>query len=41
MSAIAESINLNRQDIYKSVSENGNPSFNTINKVITACGRKS
>jgi len=40
MSAIAESTNLNRQNLYKSLSENGNPSFNTINKVLTACGLK-
>lgn len=40
MSAIAEDTKLNRQNLYKSLSENGNPSFNTVNKVIKACGLK-
>jgi len=40
MGVIAENTKLNRQSLYKSLSENGNPSFNTINKVITACGLK-
>jgi len=40
MSVIAEGTSLNKQNIYKSLSENDNPSFNTINKVITACGLK-
>ena len=40
MSAIAADTQLNRQNLYKSLSENGNPSFNTINKVMKACGLK-
>jgi len=40
MSAIAEDTKLNRQNLYKSLSKNGNPSFNTINKVMKACGLK-
>lgn len=40
MSNIAADTKLNRQNLYKSLSENGNPSFNTINKVMKACGLK-
>ena len=40
MSTIAEKTKLNRQSLYKSLSENGNPSFDTINKVLHACGLK-
>lgn len=40
MSTIAADTKLNRQNLYKSLSENGNPSFNTINKVMKACGLK-
>jgi len=38
--AKAKGMSLNKKNIYKSLSENDNPSFNTINKVITACGLK-
>lgn len=40
MSNIAEQTNLNRQSLYKSLSEKGNPSFETISKVLHACGLK-
>lgn len=40
MSVIAEQTHLNRQSLYKSLSEKGNPSFDTINKVLHACGLK-
>ena len=40
MSNIAEHTNLNRQSLYKSLSEKGNPSFDTIKKVLHACGLK-
>ena len=40
MSFIAEQTKLNRQSLYKSLSEKGNPSFDTISKVLHACGLK-
>jgi len=40
MGTIADDTKLNRQNLYKSLSESGNPSFNTINKVMKACGLK-
>ncbi len=40
MTAIAESANLNRQSLYKSLSDNGNPSFETVTKIIHALGLK-
>jgi probable addiction module antidote protein len=40
MSTIAEQAQLNRQNLYKSLSAKGNPSFDTINKVMHALGLK-
>lgn len=40
MSDIAKQIGVNRQSLYKSLSTNGNPSFETINQVIHALGLK-
>ncbi len=40
MTAIAERANLNRQSLYKSLSDNGNPSFETVTKIIHALGLK-
>lgn len=40
MTAIAEQAQLNRQSLYKSLSSNGNPSFDSITKVVNALGLK-
>lgn len=40
MSDIAQQIGVNRQSLYKSLSEDGNPAYDTIHKVITALGLK-
>lgn len=40
MSDIAQQIGVNRQSLYKSLSEDGNPAYDTIAKVITALGMK-
>ncbi len=40
MSDIAKQVGVNRQSLYKSLSEDGNPAYDTIAKVITALGMK-
>lgn len=40
MSKIAETIGVGRTSLYKSLSENGNPSFETVFKVLNAMGFK-
>lgn len=40
MSDIAQQVGVNRQSLYKSLSEDGNPAYDTIAKVITALGMK-
>ncbi|VEI13084.1 addiction module antidote protein [Trueperella bialowiezensis] len=40
MTHIAREINVGRASLYKSLSENGNPSWQTITKVLTALGLK-
>ena len=38
MSAIASSSNLNREHLYRSLSDNGNPRFQTVVKVLESMG---
>lgn len=38
MSRVAESVECGRESLYKSLSESGNPSFETIMKVLLALG---
>jgi len=38
MSKVAEDIGCGRESLYKSLSQNGNPSFDTIIKVMSALG---
>ncbi|MCL2267448.1 MAG: putative addiction module antidote protein [Treponema sp.] len=38
MSDLAEKMGISRQGLYKTLSENGNPEFVTIQKLITALG---
>lgn len=38
MTALAREIGVSREALYKSLSDKGNPSFRTIQKVITALG---
>jgi probable addiction module antidote protein len=40
MTEIAQKANVTRASLYKSLSENGEPRFDTIRKVITAMGLK-
>ena len=40
MTAIAEKAHINRQNLYKAFSENSNPKWETINKVVHAMGLK-
>lgn len=40
MSKIAEATGLGRESLYKSLSENGNPEFSTVLKVVDALGLK-
>ncbi len=40
MSKIASETGLNRESLYRSLSENGNPQFSTISKVAKALGCK-
>lgn len=40
VSAIAREAGVGRESLYKSLSENGNPSWQTITKVLTALGLK-
>lgn len=40
MTSLARETNLNRESLYKSLSEDGNPSFATISKVVKALGLK-
>ena len=40
MSGVAEQAQLNRQNLYKSLSATGNPSFDTVSKVMHALGLK-
>lgn len=40
MSSIAESTGLGRESLYKSLSEEGNPEFSTVLKVVDALGLK-
>lgn len=40
MSAVAEQAHINRQSLYKSLSIDGNPSFETVKKVVEALGCK-
>jgi len=38
MSKIAEDVDCGRESLYKSLSPNGNPSFETVVKVLTSLG---
>jgi len=38
MTELAEKMGISRQGLYKTLSENGNPEFATIQKLITALG---
>jgi len=38
MTGLAEKMGISRQGLYKTLSENGNPEFATIQKLITALG---
>jgi len=38
MSQIARELNLNRENLYRSFSQDGNPSFNTVVKVLDNLG---
>ena len=38
MSQIAKELDLNRESLYKSLSQDGNPSFNTVAKVLDYLG---
>lgn len=40
MSEVASSAGVTRASLYKSLSENGNPRFETINKIIKSLGCK-
>lgn len=40
MSDIAKQVGVNRQSLYKSLSEDGNPAYDTVQKVIAALGMK-
>ncbi|MFV0411451.1 MAG: addiction module antidote protein [Paracoccus sp. (in: a-proteobacteria)] len=40
MSAIAEQVGVNRASLYKSLSDNGNPTYTTVQKLIEALGLK-
>ena len=40
MSQLAREIGMTREGLYKALSENGNPSFTTISKVIRALGMR-
>jgi len=40
MSSIAEATGLGRESLYKSLSEDGNPEFSTVLKVVEALGLK-
>lgn len=38
MTKVAERTGLNRESLYRSLREGGNPSFATVRKVLAACG---
>ena len=38
MSNLSKSTNLNRETLYKTLSKDGNPTFNTLNKILNALG---
>jgi probable addiction module antidote protein len=38
MTEVASSTELSRESLYKTLSETGNPQFDTINKIITSLG---
>lgn len=40
ISKLAEKTNLNRQHLYKSLSENGNPTIKTLNQILHTLGLK-
>ncbi len=40
MTEIAKQAGVSRASLYKSLSENGNPKFETISKIVTALGCK-
>lgn len=40
MTKLARETGLTREGLYKSLSENGNPSFTTVNKIVHALGFK-
>ena len=40
MTAIARKTNLSRQNLYKALTKDGSPKFNTVKKVIEALGCK-
>lgn len=40
MSDIAKQVGVNCQSLYKSLSEDGNPAYDTVQKVIAALGMK-
>jgi probable addiction module antidote protein len=40
MTAIAKKAHINRQNLYKAFSENSNPTWETVNKVVHAIGLK-
>ena len=40
MTTVAKEIGVTRASLYKSLSEDGNPKFSTINKIVSALGCK-
>lgn len=40
MTNLARETKLNRESLYRALSETGNPSFNTITKIVNALGYK-
>jgi probable addiction module antidote protein len=40
MTSIAEATDMNRQGLYVALSENGNPAFSTVMKIVRAMGMK-
>ncbi|MDE0463438.1 MAG: putative addiction module antidote protein [Caldilineaceae bacterium] len=40
MSQLARQIGMSREGLYKTLSENGNPNFNTVMKIIHALGMR-
>ena len=40
MSQLARQVGMSREGLYKALSENGNPNFNTMMKIISALGMR-